>query len=210
MRILLVWCLVFPWLLAAQTAPGEWKSAGIVDVSHSPYAKLHGVPVRAVKMGDGFWTARRKANVEKSIPTLMAELEQHGIVDNFLRLEGKKDVPRRGPLYTDSDLYKWMEAVAFVLQSGDQATLRAEFDRLTDIILGAQEPSGYLNTYWSEERAPKRLARCSARMSCIAWGTCCRRPSPTIALRAIASCWTAVYASRIIWWRTSAQGSAPR
>src|ERR1035438_1333390 len=128
MRILLVWCLVFPWLLSAQTAPGDWKSAGVVDDSHSPYAKLHGVPIRAVKMGDGFWTARRKANVEQSIPTLLAELEQHGIVDNFLRLEGKKDVPRRGPLYTDSDLCKWMEAVAFVLESGHQATLRAQFD----------------------------------------------------------------------------------
>jgi uncharacterized protein len=161
MRTLLVWCIVFPsllaGLLAAQTAPGDWKSAGVVDDSHSPYAKLHGVPIRAVKMRDGFWTARRKANVEKSIPTLLAELEQHGIVDNFLRLEGKKDVPRRGPLYTDSDLYKWMEAAAFVLQSSDQTALRTQFDRLTDIILGAQEPSGYLNTYWSEERAPKRF-----------------------------------------------------
>ena len=161
MRTPVVSCLVFPWLLAAQTAPGEWKSAGVVDDSRSPYAKLHGVPIRAVKMGDGFWAARRQANVEKSIPTLLAELQQHGIVDNFLRLQGKKNAPRRGPLYTDSDLYKWMEAVAFVLQSGDQAgyqtALRAEFDRLTDIILGAQEPSGYLNTYWSEERAPKRF-----------------------------------------------------
>jgi len=157
MRILLVSCVVGSWLVAAQTAPGDWKPAGVVDVSQSPYAKLHGVPIGAVKMGDGFWAARRKANVEKSIPTLLAELEQHGIVDNFLRLQGKQDVARRGPLYTDSDLYKWMEAVAFALQSGDQATLRAEFDRFTDIILGAQEPSGYLNTYWSEERAPKRF-----------------------------------------------------
>ena len=161
MRTLLIACLVCPWLVAAQGAPSDWKSAGVVDVSRSPYARMHGVPIGAVKMGDGFWAARRKANVEKSIPTLLAELEQHGIVDNFLRLQGKKDVPRRGPLYTDSDLYKWMEAVAFVLQSGDQAgnqaMLRAEFDRLTDIILGAQEPSGYLNTYWSEERAPKRF-----------------------------------------------------
>src|ERR1039458_5171031 len=101
--------------------------------------------------------ARRAINVEKSIPTMLAELEQHGVVDNFLRLEGKKDTPRRGPLYTDSDIYKWMEAVAFVLQSGEQPKLHAEFDRLTGIILAAQEPSGYLNTYWSEERTPKRF-----------------------------------------------------
>jgi DUF1680 family protein len=143
--------------LAAATLLPDWQSEGVLSVAHSPYAKLHTVPIRAVKMGDGFWSARRAINVEKSIPTMLAELEQHGVVDNFLRLEGKKDVPRRGPLYTDSDIYKWMEAVAFVLQSGDEPKLRAEFDRLTGIILAAQEPGGYLNTYWSEERTPKRF-----------------------------------------------------
>ena len=153
MRTFLLLCIA-PLLLAADS---DWQSEGVVSVTHSPHAKLHTVPIHAVKMGDGFWSARRAINVEKSIPTLLAELEQHGVVDNFLRLEGKKDTPRRGPLYTDSDIYKWMEAVAFVLQSGEQPKLRAEFDRLTGIILAAQEPSGYLNTYWSEERTPKRF-----------------------------------------------------
>src|SRR5207237_1289708 len=99
------------------------------------------VPVRAVTITRGFWYERRKVNVECSIPTMLELLEEHGVVDNFRRLSGKKDVPRRGPLYTDSDLYKWMEAVAFVLQSGDDPNLRATFDRLTDEILAAQEPS---------------------------------------------------------------------
>jgi hypothetical protein len=153
MRTVLLLCICAP-LLGAE---GDWQSQGVVSVSHSPYAKLHAVPIRAVKMGEGFWSGRRAVNVEKSIPTMLAELEQHGVVDNFLRLEGKKDVERRGPLYTDSDIYKWMEAAAFVLQSGDDPKLRAEFDRLTGIILAAQEPSGYLNTYWSGERTAKRF-----------------------------------------------------
>ena len=183
---------------------------GVVTSRHSPYAKLHGVPIRAVKMGDGFWSARRAINVEKSIPTMLAELEQHGMVDNFLRLEGKKEVARRGPLYTDSDLYKWMEAVAFVLQSGDDPKLRAEFDRLTGIILAAQEPSGYLNTYWSEERTASASPKCTGRTSCIAWAICCRPPSPITAPRATANCSTAASASSITWWRTSARKSVPR
>jgi len=159
MRTFLICCLAAPCLLAAD---GGWQSEGIVSVSHSPYAKLHSVPIGAVKMGDGFWSARRAANAEKSIPSMLTELEEHGVVDNFLRLEGKKNVPRRGPLYTDSDVYKWMEAAAFELQSGDQppaaqARLRAEFERLAAIVQDAQEPSGYLNTYWSEDRTAKRF-----------------------------------------------------
>ena len=127
---------------------------GILDLDHSPHAALHTVPVRAVHMRDGFWTSRMRINVDKSIPTMLDELEQHGIVDNF-----RKGVTRRGPLYTDSDIYKWIEAAAFVLQSEKHPELVAKIDSLTDVILAAQEPSGYLNTYWSGERASQRFTQ---------------------------------------------------
>ncbi len=163
MRTSVLFCVLFcvaASVLAA--ADSGWQQEGVVSVTHSRYAKLHAVPIHAVKMGDGFWSGRRAINAEKSIPSMLTELEEHGVVDNFLRLEGKTKVARHGPLYTDSDLYKWMEAVAFELQTGDespavQAKWRAEFERLTGIIHDAQEPSGYLNTYWSEERTPRRF-----------------------------------------------------
>lgn len=133
------------------------KPEGVLALGRSPHAKVRNVPVGAVRMGDGFWAPRRKVNVETSIPTMLELLEQNGILDNFRRLAGTKKAPRRGPLYTDSDIYKWIEAASFVLQSGDDAKLRGTIDRLTGEILAAQEPSGYLNTYWVEERASKRF-----------------------------------------------------
>ena len=141
----------------AQTAGEEWRNQGVLFLQRSPHARLKDVPVRAVRMGDGFWAARRRANLERSIPSLLQLLEANGIVDNFRRLSGRKQVPRRGPLYTDSDLYKWMEAVGFALQGQDNPELRATMDRLIDDVLSAQEPSGYLNTYWVEERKPLRF-----------------------------------------------------
>jgi DUF1680 family protein len=139
--------------LLAAAAPPDGRDAGIVDTRHSPYARQHGVPVRAVRMGAGFWASRMAVNAERSIPTLLDLLEAHGVVDNFRRLSGQKNVP----LFTDSDIYKWMEAAAFVLQSGDRPALRTAIDRLTGEILAAQEPSGYLNTYWTGERASQRF-----------------------------------------------------
>jgi uncharacterized protein len=144
-------------LALAQSRPDAWSSQGVIYLAGSPYAKLHTVPIHAVHMGPGFWEARMRVNVERSIPTMLDELEQHGVVDNFRRLSGRKQAPRRGPLYTDSDIYKWMEAVAYVLQSGDRPELRTTFDRLTGEILAAQEPSGYLNTYYVDERKEKRF-----------------------------------------------------
>jgi hypothetical protein len=150
--------LLFQVTANAQTAGPPWKLQGVIHTSSSPYAKLHSVPISAVKMGEGFWATRMRTNVERSIPTMLQLLEEHGIVDNFRRLTGRTKAARRGPLYTDSDIYKWIEAAAFVLQSGDRPDLRATVDNLTAEILAAQEPSGYLNTYYVDERQPKRFA----------------------------------------------------
>ncbi len=144
-------------LAASQTPVPPTKS--ILALERSPHAKLRNVPVGAVRLGDGFWAPRRKVNIERSIPTMLQLLEEHGVMDNFRRLTGKKSAPRRGPVYTDSDIYKWIEAVAFVLQSGDDPKLRATVDRLAEEILAAQEPSGYLNTYWVDDHAAQRFKR---------------------------------------------------
>lgn len=146
--------LLFAVTLAADDA---WRDQGVLHLDKPPHARLHSIPVHAVKMGGGFWSARMRTNVERSLPTMLKLLEEHGVVDNFRRLSGRKQAARRGPLYTDSDLYKWIEAAAFVLQSGDRPELRATVDRLIDEILAAQEPSGYLNTWYVGERASRRF-----------------------------------------------------
>jgi uncharacterized protein len=143
--------------VALSAADVPWKDQGVVHNRSTPVAKMLSIPVRAVRMGPGFWTDRMLVNKERSLPTLLELLESHGIVDNFRRVAGTKKVDRRGPLYTDSDLYKWMEAAAFVQQSGDDPQLRATVNRLTAEIAAAQEPSGYLNTWYVEERKSKRF-----------------------------------------------------
>jgi len=140
-------------------AADNWRDQGVIYLEHSSLSVMNPVPVRAVRIGTGFWSERRKINVERSIPTMLELLEAHGIVDNFRRLSGrKKDAPRLGPVYTDSDIYKWMEAVAFVLQSEDRPDLRATMDRLIDEVLAAQEPSGYLNTYYVGAKSELRFS----------------------------------------------------
>ncbi len=148
--------IALPALSRSQEPP--WKSQGIIDNLSSPYAKVHSVPVRAVTMGEGFWAARMRTNAEKSVPSLLQLLEAHGVVDNFRRLSGRKKADRKGPLYTDSDIYKWMEAASLVLQSQDEPRLRATLASLSDEVLAAQEPSGYLNTYYVDDRATKRFS----------------------------------------------------
>lgn len=149
--------LLLPVSLRTQPADESWRNQGVISVDQSPYARLHGIPVRAVTIHDGFWAGRRRVALQKSLPSARLELEANGYIDNFRRLSEGKDVPRKGPVFTDSDLYKWIEAVGMFLQSGDQPELRAEADQYIDLIRSVQEPSGYLNTFWVGDRARLRL-----------------------------------------------------
>jgi uncharacterized protein len=135
----------------------QWKNNAVIDLSKSPHAKLKPVPVSAVVIQEGFWSKRRVTNVNSSIPSMHDELLEHGRMDNFLRLEGKSNAPQRGPVYSDSDIYKWIEAVGFVLQSGDAPQLRQLADNDIRAIVAAQEPGGYLNTYYVQDRKSDRM-----------------------------------------------------
>jgi hypothetical protein len=134
-----------------------WKDAGVIDVSRSPYAKLKTVPVRAVEIQEGFWSKRRVTNLESSIPSMHDELVDHGRMNNFLRLEGKSSAPQIGPVYSDSDIYKWTEAVGFALQTADHPQLRATTLAMIREVVATQEPSGYIDTYYQDDRKPLRM-----------------------------------------------------
>jgi len=135
-------------------AQPSWKDQGVLNLAHSPHAKLHNVPVRAVTIENGFWGARREVNTTQSIPTMHDQLESHGRMDNFRRLVGKSSAPQIGGPGCDSHLYKWIEAVAFTLQSGDRPELHKTAEDAIDLVIAAQKPNGYLNAYWVGERAP--------------------------------------------------------
>src|SRR5580692_13171032 len=125
-------------------ADSAWKDEGVLFIDKSPYAMLHNIPVRAVTIAQGFWGARRETNVDKSIPSMEKLLEANGRMTNFLRLVGKSDAAQHGPVYSDSDVYKWTEAVGFALQSGDRPELHALTDKIIKEVVAVQEPSGYL------------------------------------------------------------------
>src|SRR5580700_3080495 len=135
----------------------DWKDEGVLFLNKSPYARLHNIPVHAVTITEGFWGARRETNVDKSIPSMEKLLEANGRMTNFLRLVGKSDAPQRGPVYSDSDVYKWTEAVGFALQSGDRPELHALTDKIIKEVVAVQEPSGYLNTYYVGDKAKARM-----------------------------------------------------
>lgn len=94
----------------------------------------------------GSWQA---LNRTATIPHCLARLEATGVVDNLRRLTGEFSGPRRELLFSDSDLYKTLEAVGWELGRGDgDGQLRQTYDRLTALLARAQSGDGYLHSWF--------------------------------------------------------------
>ncbi len=131
-------------------------AAVIVDTSRSPHARLCPVPVDAVKLEDEFWEPRRAINRDVTLPSQYKHLQDTARLRNFERAAGTVDAPFEGIYFNDSDVYKWLEAAAWELACTPNPGLEAMVDAAIDLIAAAQQPDGYLNTYFMFERAEQR------------------------------------------------------
>lgn len=116
-------------------------------------------PLKSVMIDEGFWGYYRKLACDVIIPYQWQALndaidgiEPSRCVRNF-RLAARKNqgLPLEdafdGRVFQDSDLAKWLEAVAGRLVIAPDAQLESQADELIELIGAAQEPDGYLNTY---------------------------------------------------------------
>ena len=137
--------------------PGS-PEAVIVDTTRSPHARLRPVPITAVRLSDTFWEPRRQINRRETIPGQYAHCEATGRLDNFRRAAGKRpDLPFQGIFFNDSDVYKWLEAASWTLATDDDPAIRQCIDTVIAEIAAAQQPDGYLNSYFMFDLAGRAL-----------------------------------------------------
>ncbi len=77
-------------------------------------------------------------------------------MENFRIAAGLAEGEFFGCVFQDSDLAKWIEAVAYSLKTHPDAELEKTADEAIDIIGLAQQPDGYLNTYFTVKEPDKR------------------------------------------------------
>jgi DUF1680 family protein len=69
-------------------------------------------------------------------------------IQNFRIAAGEEKGERKGVVFQDTDLYKWLESVAYCLAGGHGLEFEALADEVIDLIARAQDADGYLNTYF--------------------------------------------------------------
>jgi uncharacterized protein len=118
-----------------------------VDPTASAHVRLRPLDGRDVAIRGGLLAERQRRNREVTLLRGAEELERAGTLDNLRIAAGQASGERRGMVFSDSDVYKWLEAAAWELGREPSAELEARARALIDLVAAAQEPDGYLNSW---------------------------------------------------------------
>ncbi|HVO43283.1 MAG TPA: beta-L-arabinofuranosidase domain-containing protein [Aggregatilineales bacterium] len=105
------------------------------------------LPLESVAFTGGFWAHWQAINRQVTLQHGYQMLEQAGNFDNLRIAAGLKQGQFRGMVFQDSDVYKWLEAVAYELHVHPDPDLRQQADAVIDLVGAAQMPDGYINSY---------------------------------------------------------------
>jgi len=77
-------------------------------------------------------------------------------IKNYRIASGLEQGEFQGMVFQDTDVAKWIEAVAYSIETKPDPELEKTVDGVIDIIEKVQQPDGYLNTYYTLKEPGKR------------------------------------------------------
>ncbi len=121
------------------------------------------VPISYIKLDDPLWSKQFALVRDVVLPSMWEILndrieiaEKSHCIENFKVAAGLSEDKFYGTVFTDTDLYKWIEAASYVLSVEKNPELEKLCDQAIDLIGAAQQPDGYLNTYFIVVAPEKR------------------------------------------------------
>ena len=120
------------------------------------FTNLTPVSFQKVGIRDGFWKKRIHAVCTETARLCIDQCEKTHRIDNFRRAAGWQAGGHEGIYFNDSDVYKVLEGVAYVLMTERDEKLEAKADEIIDAICAAQQPDGYLYTFYTLNTPERR------------------------------------------------------
>ncbi len=114
------------------------------------------LPLDAVAIGDRFWQPYQQLVRDVVLPyqwealnDRIADAEPSYCMSNLRRAAGLEEGQFRGMVFQDSDVAKWLEAVAYSLHTNPDPAMEAAAVEAIALLGAAQQPDGYLNSYFT-------------------------------------------------------------
>ena len=118
--------------------------------------RLESLPLEQVEICDDFWKRYIRLVRETIIPYQwnilkdnIADTETSHCIKNFKIAAGDMQGEFQGAVFQDTDVAKWLEAVAYTLEVYPDEKLEKLADETINLIGRAQGEDGYLNTYYT-------------------------------------------------------------
>lgn len=124
---------------------------------------LNNVDMKNVKLKGGFLGRLQELIIDETIPhqygilnDMVEGVPKSNAIANFRIAAGEQKDKFYGMIFQDSDVAKWLEAASYSLIVKPDPELERILDELVELIGKAQEPDGYLNTYFSVSQPDKK------------------------------------------------------
>ncbi|HPT77975.1 MAG TPA: glycoside hydrolase family 127 protein [Candidatus Atribacteria bacterium] len=128
-----------------------------------PLRTARDIPLKDIKINSGFWSGYIDLVLDKVIPyqwdalnDRVADAAPSHAIRNIRIAAGLEEGEFHGMVFQDSDVAKWLEAVGYSLAVRPDERLEQLADEVIDLLEKAQQPDGYLNTYYTIKEPGKR------------------------------------------------------
>ena len=126
------------------------------DIKEQPLKMIEQIDFSHVKINDNFWSPRLSKHVSATLPVCIDQIEnQTGRIRNFENA-AKGEGEHSGIFFDDSDVYKALEGMAYSLINNPDPELEKKADEWIDKFAAAQQPDGYINTFYTLTGLDKR------------------------------------------------------
>lgn len=127
------------------------------------HTESYPLTLKKTVINDSFWSKYQKLIRDVVLPYQKDALndnipgaEPSHAIKNFKIAAGLETGEFQGWVFQDSDVAKWLEAVAYSLSQTPDSELERSADEVIDIIEKAQQRDGYLDTYFIIKEPEKR------------------------------------------------------
>ena len=100
-----------------------------------------------IRINDGFWRFYNELNRKSVVKNVYNRFKETGRFD-ALRCDWREGEPNRPHIYWDSDVVKWIEGVAYLIEDSPEPELESLIDEMIDNIARNQRNDGYFNSYF--------------------------------------------------------------
>ncbi len=123
---------------------------------NAPSKMITPVKFAQVNIQDSFWSPRLDRHKSVTLGVCIDQIEKRtGRIRNFENA-AKGEGVHSGIFFDDSDVYKALEGMACSLQNIPDSELEAKCDEWIDKFAAAQQPDGYINTFYTLTGLDKR------------------------------------------------------